>query len=313
MGRTKLGLAAAALAIVLTAESARAQVGSCVAPSMFGGACPAVAQALHSAVPQVGIAAAGGNPLQGTASVAGVRLGFFPSLTAELRLTGARMRLPDVGSANPAGSESAELVGSVDADLAVSLSRGLAGGVAGLGAVDLLASVGVLPGGGSREGASFTWGVGARLGILRESFGTPAVNVSAMYRQVNGVQVGSTRAGTPGELDFGVADVSVRATVARRVARFGLVGGAGYDRFTGRDARFSLTDGSVFQTVEQDVDEGRWSLFGNVSLPLTVGAVTLEGGWMSGGDAIPGYPSAAATFDPGSGTVFGSLSLRLSL
>jgi len=305
----RLALAASALATAFAAK-AEAQAGGCVAPSLAGGDCPAVEQALHSAVPQVGIAAAGGNPLLGTASVAGVRLGFFPSLTAELRMTGARMRLPDVEAANVAGNERSELAGSVDADLAVSLSQGLPGGAAGLGALDLLASVGVLPGGGSRHGASFTWGAGARLGILREGFGTPAVNVSAMYRQVSGVRIGGE--GSAGRLDFGVGDVSLRGTVAKRVARVGLVGGVGYDRFTGRDARFGFTDGAAFQTEERDVDEGRWSLFGNVSLPLTVGAVTLEGGWMSGGDATASYPSTAK-FDPGAGTVFGSIGLRLSL
>ncbi|HEX6750818.1 MAG TPA: hypothetical protein VF092_26260 [Longimicrobium sp.] len=273
---------------------------------MSGSDCGATAQALHSAVPQVGIAVAGGNPLPGTASVGGVRLGFLPRVTADVRLTAAWMTLPDITLPDPAAYERTDVVPSVNVDAAVSLTQGLPGGVAGLGAIDLLLSAGLLTGAGPLEGTSLGYGGGVRVGILRETFGTPAVNVSAMYRRVDGVRYRAA----PRELEFDVRDVSLRATVAKRVARIGLVGGAGYDRFTGGDARFSYAEGSGF--VSSKPEEGRWSLFGNVSLPLTVGAVTLEGGWMSGGDAIEAAPPTAA-YDPGKGTIFGSLALRLSL
>jgi hypothetical protein len=304
--RSGIGLAAAAMAMTLAAGRAEAQLSGCIAPSLNGSECPATAQALESAVPQVGIAVAGGNPLPGTASVAGVRLGFLPRVTADLRLGAARVTLPDVTSPDPVTHRRSDLVPSVNLDAAVSLTQGLPGGVAGLGAVDLLLSAGLLSGAGPLQGASAAWGGGVRVGILRETFGTPAVNVSAMYRRVDGVRYGSSAR----ELDFGVQDLSVRGTVAKRVARVGLVGGAGYDRFTGRGARFSYADGS--STVAAKPGEGRWSVFGNLSVPLMVGAVTLEGGWMSGGSALTGYPPTAA-YDPGTGTVFGSLSLRLSL
>jgi hypothetical protein len=307
--RTRIVIVAVlAASVVATGLRAQTGCGATTDPA----SCYAVEQALHSAVPQVGIAAAGGNPLPGTASVGGVRLGFLPRVTADLRASAARMRLPDLGSVDVAGNA------------AVSLTQGLPGGMPGLGSLDLLLSAGVIPGGGLRDGASTTYGAGVRLGILRETFGTPAVNVSAMYRRVAGMRYGAVCGGDPaglcvpgsggGQLEFAVRDVSLRATVGGRAGRIGLVGGAGYDRFSGGDSRFSALNGAteLELTQDEDVSEGRLSMFAELSVPLTVGAVTLEGGWMRGGGRVANYPSSAA-YDPGSGTIFGGLSLRLSL
>ncbi|HEX8243267.1 MAG TPA: hypothetical protein VF541_07220 [Longimicrobium sp.] len=318
----KIASAAAVAAAVLVSQTARAQATGCPSPSLDGGGCQATAQALESAVPQVGIAMAGGNPLPGTASVAGVRLGLLPRVTAGLRVGAARMTLPDLrtSSGDFAARERSELVPTVNVDAAVSLTQGLAGGVAGLGSLDLLLSAGVRPATGGFDRASLGYGAGVRLGLLRETFGTPAVNVSAMYRRVGEARYGTPCTSEPcsplatvGEAEFGVRDVSGRVTVGKRVARVGLVAGAGYDRFTSTGGRFTFTDPASSTTQERRVSDGRWSLFGNLSLPLMVGAVTLEGGWMSGGgDPVPGYPADAA-YDPGTGTLFGSLALRLSL
>jgi hypothetical protein len=322
-----------ALTIVLAAYAVSAEAGPahgqsgpsnrCNDPLANGISCYAVVQALASAVPQVGMAAAGGNPLPGTASVAGVRLGFLPRVTAGLRFTAVRMRLPDVNDRNfdVGGHESSDLVPTLNADVAVSAYSGMMrGAAAGIGAIDLLLSAGVFPGAGGIEGTAFAYGGGVRLGIVRETFGIPAVNVSAMVRRVGDVQIGRAcpATGLPcpdrgaGQLDFGVNDVSVRGTVGKRVGRVGLVGGVGYDRFTGSDERVTYSTTDFGFTQAEDVSEGRWSAFADLSIPLKVGAVTFEGGWMNGGDPVPGFDAQSA-YDPGSGTIFGSVALRLSL
>lgn len=312
--------AAAALAACAVAAPLPAQTTGCGIVGPPAG-CFAVEQALQAAVPQVGIAIVGGNPLPGTASVGGVRLGFFPRVTASLRVGAARMRLPDVRQdfAAPSDRARTELVPAASLGAAVALFEGFTRGrAAGIGAVDVLLDGSVLPGSGGLEKTRFGWGAGLRVGLLRETFGTPAVNVSAMLHRVEGIRYGSActslpcTSGSLGQLDFDVHDVSTRVTIAKRVARVGLLGGLGYDRFKDGDAQVSFASPTFVSTVAREVDEGRWSIFGNLSLPMTVGAVTLEGGWMSGGERAPGYAEGSA-FDPGAGTLFGSLALRLSL
>ena len=50
----------------------------------------------------------------------------------------------------------------------------------------------------------------------------------------------------------------------------------------------------------------------STSFTVLVGTITLEGGWMQGGDTIEGFPSGS-DFDPEEGNFFGSLGVRLSL
>jgi hypothetical protein len=319
MTMRRIVLAALAAAATVTVDAA-AQTGPFDCPSFGGASCRIVQQGLHSAVPQVGIAAAGGNPLLGTASVGGLRLGFLPRVTGSLRVTAARTTLPDfrANDFDDINRQRTALVPSVDVDAAVSAFSGLSSGtVGGIGSLDVLLSGGVLPGGGL-EGTGLAWGAGLRVGLLREGFGTPAVNVSGMYRRVESVQYGSACAaapctsGTLAQFDFAVRDLSARATVGKRVARVGLLGGVGYDRFHAGDAEITYSNGTTANRGTESVNEGRWSVFGNLSYALPVGALTIEGGWMSGGSAIPEYPDVAK-YDPGTGTVFGSFALRVAL
>lgn len=320
MRNTVAALAALAAAAGATAD-AFAQATPFACPTIGGASCRVVQQGVHTAVPQVGIAAAGGNPLLGTASVGGLRLGFLPRVTGSLRVTAARMTLPDVRSndLDAIDRRRTSLVPSVDLDAAVSAFSGFASGTTGgIGSLDVLLSGGVLPGGGGLDGTSLAWGAGLRVGVLREGFGTPAVNVSGMYRRVESVQYGSAcgvapcTSGTLAQYDFAVRDLSARATVGKRVARLGLLGGVGYDRFHAGDAAITYTSGAIVNRGAETVNEVRWSVFGNLSYALPVGALTIEGGWMSGGSAIPEYPDAAR-YDPGTGTVFGSFGLRVAL
>jgi hypothetical protein len=85
----------------------------------------------------------------------------------------------------------------------------------------------------------------------------------------------------------------------------------GIDHFHDPNAHFQWSDGQVTVYRATRVSETRWSGFANLSYALPVGALALEGGWISGGDKLPGY--TASGYSPGSGTPFGGLSLRLAL
>jgi hypothetical protein len=108
--------------------------------------------------------------------------------------------------------------------------------------------------------------------------------------------------------------------VGKRLLALGLAAGIGYDRFSS-DVRFGFRAPSgtapgaanFFASVSDlEVDSDRWSAFVNAGYTALVATVAVEAGWMQGGDAVPGFP-AGSDFDPGAGTFFGSLGLRLAL
>jgi hypothetical protein len=312
--------------------------------------CASVAQAVDAAQPQLGILMAGGNPTLGTASTGGLRLGILPRVSAGVRANVVFARLPDIRDES---SENGQVVPdqfSVPAPaLGANVSVGVFPGVSvapmvgGFGAIDLLGSATLLPvslaGVDGLEKNPVSWGAGARVGLLRESFVTPGISVSVMYRKMGEIQFGDVCEGTEttgtagansrtcvgsgdfGEINFGLSNVSGRAAVSKRLLGFGLTAGLGYDRFsTDADVGFRAPrtplDAAGARTIyrfnDVEVDNDRWSAFVNGSFTLLVGSIVAEAGWLQGQDAVRNFPSAS-DFDPKEGTFFGSVGVRLSL
>jgi hypothetical protein len=309
-------------------------------PPVVRDRCGTVAQAVDAAQPQLGILMAGGNPTLGTASTGGVRLGLIPrvSLTGRINVVGAH--LPDFREETGGQVEKyAFPAPAVGANLSVGLTQGVsvAPTIGGFGAIDLLASVSVLPLSllGDEFGDNgFSWGAGARVGLVRESFVTPGVSVSLMYRSLGDVRVGEVCGGSEvpssgnrslcstdgdfGEIEFGVDNWSARAAVSKRLLALGLTAGVGYDRF-GSSANLGFraptgpggTD-EVYRYAGIAGDNDRWSAFIDGSFTILFGSIVAELGWMQGADPIDALP-AISDFDPGAGTFFGSVGARLSL
>lgn len=335
----RTGLAAALLAAgPLMAQDVESVCRNAPAstPTEARNACVAVAQAVDAAQPQLGILMAGGNPTLGTASTGGVRLGIIPrfSLTGRVNVVGAR--LPDITQIDPnagGGSETDQF--SVPAPaLGANVSLGLTNGfsvaplLGGFGAIDLLGSVTVLPLSliDEFDDNAVSWGAGARVALMRESFVTPGVSVSLMYRDMGELKYGDVCEGDPpqdgpdtecantdgddGEIRFGLSNWSARAAVSKRLLGLGLTAGVGYDRFES-DADLAVRSGtSITRFRDVSVDNDRWSAFVDASYTVLVGSLVGEVGWMQGGDAISGF---SGEFDPGQGTWFGSVGARLSL
>jgi hypothetical protein len=350
----KILFAAAALAVVAVPAVAQRSVETVC--DDFGEAarsrCVAVAEAVNAAQPQLGMLMAGGNPILGTAGAGGVRLGFLPRVSAGARVNLVLARLPDIREARMRDGEVVPEqfripAPAVGANVAVGLTRGasLAPMVGGFGAVDLLGSVTLMPldllGVTDAGGNPVSWGAGARVGLLRETFVTPGVSVSMMYRRMGEVRIGDVCRGAAeqqdpthpdrrlcpgdgdfGEVAFGLDNWSGRAAVSKRLLGFGLTGGLGWDRFTtGADLAFRTpaapSQGIVGAEVIHRLDDvrvsnTRLSAFVNAGFTLLVGSIVAEVGVMQGGPPVPGFP-ATADFDPRAGTVFGSLGARLSL
>lgn len=326
----------AALLAVVSAAPAAAQ--EC--PVSAQGPCATMIAAAEASRAQIGILAAGGNPAPGTASTGGVRLGFLPRASAGFRVNAVRTRLPDVtderGISELARYDLEEtgtaLAVGAHASIGLYGGRSLAPTVGGFGALDLLADAALVPVSGGYEESALAVGAGVRVGLLRESFATPGASVSLMYRHVGEVRRGNLGDVPPpppsgggsgestGEVVHDVSGWSARAVVSKRLLSLGLTAGAGYDRFSGDDAvtfRAPLPPsqgiGEGTYVVENAArDDGRWSLFAAASYGLLLGSLTAEVGWMQGGEAPESYP-AANDFDPGAGTLFGSLGVRISL
>ncbi|HEV2733298.1 MAG TPA: hypothetical protein VGV85_00620 [Longimicrobiaceae bacterium] len=319
--------------------------------------CITVAQAVESAQPQLGIVLTGGNPTLGTASTGGIRLGILPRVSATAKANLVFVRLPDI-LAESAGSAAQTLndatgipVPALSGTASVGVFPGisLAPTVGGVGAVDLLGSATWLPlgtfdvEGFSDDTPDFSWGGGARVGLLRESFTMPGLSVSLMYHSLGTVSYGDVcdqpaplvegrtgdgyrgeaglclGGGDPGEFTVDLSNWSTRGAISKRLLGLGLTAGVGYDRFSS-DAGFGLRTRCPLVNSQTcfarfsgfEVDNDRWSGFVNGSFSLLMATFAAEVGWMEGGDPIEGFPSTS-DFDPGSGTFFGSLGFRLAL
>jgi hypothetical protein len=309
----KRAMLAAAFAWIAVPAAAQTTTGPCANQSMSTG-CAAALQAMASASPQYGIAAAAGSAVPGVEGTRGLTLGIVPHTTASLRVSAAAARLPDL--AHPDRSRSTTPV-------AVKLgtaTRVFGGTAAGTGELELLLEAGVLSGG--RTGALL--GAGARVGLLRETFASPGVSLSGMFRHASRLRYGHVCTGLPGclptaagQADFGVNDASARLTVGKRLGPVGLLAGGGWDLFATTHGSFTYQGSDGFEptigTVAADVHGSRWSAFADVSKSLLVGSAIAEVGWMGGGRAVAGYTPGANGYDPGRGTVFGSVALRFQL
>jgi hypothetical protein len=281
--------------------------------------CENVADATAIIQPRLGIALTGGNPVPGTASTLGMRLGSLPRFTLGLRVTAARVDLPPVERLASSADVDFPL-GAISADASVGLYQGFAlvPTVGGFGSVDILGSIGVIPlpsGEGFDDRAPFSWSLGARLGILRESFTAPGVSVSGMYRSVGGVTYGSTAlTDTDAFIDLSEIGMwSVRGVVGKRALGFGLTGGLGWDRYTAnvagivRDPEVLAPD-QVIQLAQSGMATTRLSAFANASFTFIILNLVTEIGWQGGGKA-PADGSGKLE----RGALFGGLALRLAI
>ena len=339
----------AVAAVVLAAAPAAAQDGLETRCAAIGQAqarevCSTVAQAVESAQPQLGILLAGGNPTLGTASTGGVRLGVLPRVSGGLRINAVQVKVPNILEEDAGVEDDRSFFApALGANVSIGLSPGmsLAPTIGGFGANDLLGSATWIPTNlvdveGIEDGSeNISWGAGVRVGIIRESFLTPGVSVSAMYRRLGTFRYGDvcpagqvdaggvvtcTGSGDEGEFAFDLTNWSGRAAVSKRLLGLGLTAGVGYDRFTSdgefafRGEPIGVVPGTrrIYRFEDLEVESDRWSAFLDGSFTLLLATLTAEVGWMQGDDPIAGFPSAS-DFDPKEGTFFGSLGLRLTL
>ncbi|NNF28680.1 MAG: hypothetical protein HKN73_15760, partial [Gemmatimonadetes bacterium] len=200
--------------------------------------CQELALAAAAVQRSAGLASGLGSPVPGSASTLGLRLGSVPRVTAAVAPFLVRVGLPDLpagdGTAVPPG-RTVSVVG-VRTSAAVGVVDGwqLAPTVGGVLSLDVLAdwTWTRYPGGEGFDGGGSGLGVGARLGVFRESFTLPGVSVSVMQRWPAGVRLGSVAPGA-GEVEVDGSVTSVRATVGKNLFALGLLAGYGWERYNG--------------------------------------------------------------------------------
>jgi hypothetical protein len=313
--------------------------------------CYTVAQAVESAQPQVGIAVVGGNVTPGSATSDGLHLGVIPRLSVTGKVNFVMARFPNVVSSSSGPDHTGEKsipVPAVQGTASLGLLPGfsIAPGLGGFGALDLLGSVTWLPikasqlHGFGENTATTAYGIGGRVGLLKESFVTPGVSVSLMYHSLGQVSYGNvcetTAAptgssgdgpqtqtgvclgdGDRGEFAFDLKDWSARAQVSKKLLLVGLAAGVGYDRWssdTNYGFRSSCLDTSAcfVRVTNAGLDTHRWSAFADATLGGILGSLVAEAGWLQGGDPINGFDAAVNEFDPTKGSLFGSIGLKLT-
>jgi len=286
--------------------------------------CNTLIDAARTTQARAVIVAAGANPVPGAPSTLGMRLGAVPRIGLDVRFTGTPIELPPVD-----GPQSTTEISSLMTSWNIDGTIGLFGGlslfptVGGFASVDLLASVGMisLPGEGEfEEGSPKSYAVGARIGVLQESFTAPGVSVTGMFRKI-----GDIRYGDPALDDqdsyFEVNNTAVlggRAIVGKRLFMLVATVGAGYDHFSSDIAVRGVTSRSIlgrtgFEIASTNHTVGRTTFFGGLNFTLLIMSITAEGGWQAGGDAYPGALSGNRTQSATKNGYYGTLSLRVTI
>src|SRR5690606_24834285 len=162
---------------------------------------------------------------------------------------------------------------------------------------------------GLETSSPLTWGIGGRVGILRESFTAPGVSVSAMYRSLPKVEYAHPTEGAAFSVD-GMHAWTVRGTVGKRILGLGLTAGAAWDR-TSLDVGARHSPDLPVPTVTQargSLSDSRVSYFGNISWTLLILNLSAEVGWQSDGERPAGAHS-----DTGKGGLFAGIAARLAI
>ncbi len=278
--------------------------------------CLEGAIAAQALLGHTGLLAGLGSEIAGSPTTLGRRIGSTPRVALSIRAGGLYARLPDLTDRQNAPAREARFfVPTLHGSVALGVFDGfrLTPTVGGLLSLDLLAqsSMVFLPKGQSFDGRVGSLSLGARFGILRESFTLPGITISASRRSLGVVRLASVPLGDPTEVEVDPSVASYRLTVGKDLFAVGFLLGTGWDTYS-TEARVGVADdvtGSV--TVEAPLKASRPLFFGGASLNFLVLQLSAELGWAKGFSALSDY--SGAEFDPTRRSLFGSLAARLTI
>ena len=264
----------------------------------------------------VGLGSALGSDVPGTASTAGRRLGSVPRIAFSIGLAGFEMGMPRVSarSARGLGEEEVATVFGVRGVVAAGVLDGFqfTPGFGGVFSVDLtgLFSHLWLPEGVGFGPPSSGVGLGARVGILRESFTVPGISVSLARRWHGAIGAGDAGDGNPGEIETDVEVTSVRAVLGKNWFALGLMAGAGWDRYTGEAAASAAGGLDDPGSASAALASERTVYFAAGWYNFLISQISAEIG-VGDGVADP-FAGRGGGYDPGRWDWFASVSMRVT-
>ena len=137
--------------------------------------------------------------------------------------------------------------GSLAAILRVGVLEGvdLGPSVHGLGSMDLYLRLGTLITNGRESANVNIWGLGTRIGILRNSILSPAVSISAGYHRTGSFSLAKVIHGThPGPQDADISTWSLRCELSKNLFLLTPVAGVGLNRNRIKSTRTGIPTGS---------------------------------------------------------------------
>lgn len=284
-------------------------------------ACLQAALGLEAARGAVGLAAAGGSDLPATNSTVGKRIGAAPRWALTLRAGLTRAPFPGGGAGGGPGDDPGLLTDetttalSLRGDLAFGLFDGfsIAPTVGGILSLDLLGEAGLvaLSGDDGFDDDVTGWGVGARLGVVRESFGVPGITVTLTRRWLGDSSFTTGSPGADRSGDFETTVTSLRGVVGKDFFALGILAGVGWDRYEGDASLTAALPGEApaLSVDADDLTSERVLVFGSLSYNFLILQLSAEGGWAEGFDS----PAPSGSFDPSDGSLFGAVAFRLLL
>lgn len=264
----------------------------------------------------VGLVGSLGSDIPGNPSTLGHRLGRMPRLGLAVSGGLLGVGIPPVGAAGVTeleGKETLTLAGlRVDAIAGVLDGLRLGPSIGGVLSLDLIASYSHvrLPDGAGVTGSSSGVGLGARVGLLRESFTVPGISVSATRRWHGTLRAGSVNAGTAAQADPELTVSSLRAVAGKNWFVVGVMGGVGWERYAG-DTRLSVprgtTDASI---VTGHIASERMLYFVSGWYNFVITQLSAEVGAAEG---VPDpFAERGGTYDPLGLTWFASAAFRIT-
>jgi hypothetical protein len=282
--------------------------------------CHRAALALDAGRGGLGTAASRGSEIYGSASTLGYRLRSSPRLAVSARAGVARFSMVDLRDRN-ASHNGTDAEGFFVPSLSLAGAVGLFTGfspaptVGGILSLDVTGSTHWIfapKGRGFQEGL-LGWGLGVRMGVLRESFTLPGVSVSLTRRWLGSTAVGNVDRGDPAEAVFDLNVTSIRGVVGKDLFGFGLLAGFGWDRDSGGGTIRARVPagGPEGDASASDLVSKRMVFFGGVSRTFLILQISGEVGWSRALD--PDLPREPGTDSfPSSRAYFASIAARLT-
>jgi hypothetical protein len=275
--------------------------------------CALVAATAHALQGGLGLLLGAGGPFPASPSTAGQRLHGSPRYLFDAGMGLASFTHPDLASSGAPERRRTAVAPRLSVGVGVFEGVSPAPTIGGLGALDLVGELRLLPVPtfDGLDGRSWAWGVGARIGVVRESFSLPGITLSAMHRRSGALDYRSVTQASAG-VTVAPRVTSFRAVVGKDLMELGVSGGIQRDRIRG-DATVHATaagdpgGGSGTGRGSLPVDRTTW--FVGVNRTWVVSQVALELGWSPAPDSPRGIP--AVIYDGPAGGVAGALTFRV--